>query len=559
MNKSVFISLIGILLCTLSYGQEKTFIYTGNPLVRDIYTADPSAHVWKDGRLYVYPSQDIYPSRGCDLMDKYHVYSTDDMINWIDHGQILEAKEVPWGEPLADNATFMWAPDCAYKNGKYYFYFPHPNKDPWGDNWKTGIAVSDKPASDFVSLDYWMKGLPDYGYIDPCVFVDNDGQAYFYYGGSQKCFGAKLKDSMDEIDGELLEMKGLPSFHEGAWVFRRGDIYYLMYPAGIGSKDGDELRYATSDNPLGPWTHKGQVLKPTGCGTSHGSIVEFKGQWYLFYHNQTLSDNGTLRSICFDKLYFNEDGSIQTVNQTQDTGAPYKNHTFPGTIEAEDYNKGGQPYAYWDNTSTNEGGKYRLNEGVDIKEDRRSQRIYVGNTTDKEYLNYTFEVTEDGIYEIDFLIASASSGESVGFYLEFDQQKTSNPKIYTANYAPIAELPTVTVSEIPLSKGTHVMTFRPQGNLNFDKFIVRNATGLNVPESETFRVYPNPSNGIYQIETEAKALITVTSLNGSLILQEETQGTKHTIDISDKPTGIYILSVKINNQSFQKKLIKKFI
>src|SRR5215469_13132616 len=89
----------------------------GNPFVRDIYTADPSAHVWADGRLYVYPSHDIAPPRGCDLMDKYHVYSTDDMVHWVDHGQILEAKDVPWGHPLANNATFMWAPDCAYKNG----------------------------------------------------------------------------------------------------------------------------------------------------------------------------------------------------------------------------------------------------------------------------------------------------------------------------------------------------------------------------------------------------------------------------------------------------------
>src|SRR5246127_3476887 len=99
-----------------------------NPFVTDMYTADPSAHVWADGRLYVYPSHDVAPPRGCDLMDKYHVYSTDDMVHWKDHGVILQASDVSWGRP---EGGFMWAPDCAYKNGVYYFYFPHPS----GSNW----------------------------------------------------------------------------------------------------------------------------------------------------------------------------------------------------------------------------------------------------------------------------------------------------------------------------------------------------------------------------------------------------------------------------------------
>ena len=121
------------------YGQQ---LYAqGNPFVRHIYTADPSAHVWEDGRLYVYPSHDIDPPRGCDLMDKYHVFSTDDMVTWVDHGQILEAADVSWSQPLADGGKFMWAPDCAYKNGKYYFYFPHPDKDPWNSNWKMDLLL----------------------------------------------------------------------------------------------------------------------------------------------------------------------------------------------------------------------------------------------------------------------------------------------------------------------------------------------------------------------------------------------------------------------------------
>ena len=108
-----------------------------NPFVTNIYTADPSAHVWADGRLYVYPSHDIAPPRGCDLMDQYHVYSTDDMVHWKDHGEILRAANVPWGRP---EGGFMWAPDCAYKNGIYYFYFPHPSGTEWNKTWKIGRA-----------------------------------------------------------------------------------------------------------------------------------------------------------------------------------------------------------------------------------------------------------------------------------------------------------------------------------------------------------------------------------------------------------------------------------
>jgi beta-xylosidase len=286
-----------------------------NPFVRDIYTADPSAHVWADGRLYVYPSHDVAPPRGCDLMDKYHVFSTDDMIHWTDHGQILEAKDVPWGRP---EGGFMWAPDCAYKNGKYYFYFPHPSGTDWNNTWKVGIAVSDKPAGDFKVVGY-IEGIADaFAMIDPCIFVDDDGQAYFYYGGGGRCKVARLKDNMTELAEPLQDVVGLQDFHEAAWMHKRNGVYYLSYADNHreNNKGANRLNYATSDSPLGPWTYRGIYLDPTGCDTSHGSIVEYKGQWYAFYHNSVLSGQGNLRSICVDKLYYNEDGTIQKVVQT---------------------------------------------------------------------------------------------------------------------------------------------------------------------------------------------------------------------------------------------------
>lgn len=288
-----------------------------NPFITNMYTADPSAHVWQDGRLYVYPSHDIAPPRGCDLMDQYHVYSTDDMVNWVDHGEILRASQVKWGRP---EGGFMWAPDCAYKNGTYYFYFPHPSGSEWNKTWKIGVATSKHPAKDFESKGY-IEGLESM--IDPCVFVDDDGQAYFYYGGGGKCEGGKLKDNMMEIDGQMKPMEGLVDFHEATWVHKRNGVYYLSYSDNHDEKNDKEgvkgdnrMRYATSNNPLGPWKYQGFYMEPTDSYTNHGSIVEYKGNWYAFYHNSALSNHDWLRSICVDRLYYNNDGTIKIVKQT---------------------------------------------------------------------------------------------------------------------------------------------------------------------------------------------------------------------------------------------------
>ena len=139
------------------------------PVGESLYTADPSAHVWADGRLYVYASHDIAPPRGCDLMDRYHVFSTDDMVHWTDHGEILNSSQVPWGRK---EGGFMWAPDCAYKNGTYYFYFPHPSETNWDNSWKIGVATSCRPAEGFEVKGY-IEGMDPL--IDPCVFVDDNG------------------------------------------------------------------------------------------------------------------------------------------------------------------------------------------------------------------------------------------------------------------------------------------------------------------------------------------------------------------------------------------------
>jgi len=287
------------------------FCFAKNPIITDMYTADPSAHVWADGRLYVYPSHDIAPPRGCDLMDQYHVYSTSDMVHWKDHGEILRASQVPWGRK---EGGFMWAPDCAFKNGTYYFYFPHPSESKWDKSWKIGVATSKSPASGFTVQGY-IKNIDPM--IDPCVFVDTDGQAYFYHGGGGTCKGGKLKDNMMDVDGEMKKMIGLQDFHEATWVHKYKGLYYLSYSDNY-DQDGKHNRmcYATSTNPLGPWTYRGIYMDPTDSYTNHGSIVEFKGKWYSFYHTSELSHEDWLRSVCVDRLYYNADGTIKMVKQT---------------------------------------------------------------------------------------------------------------------------------------------------------------------------------------------------------------------------------------------------
>jgi hypothetical protein len=299
--------------------------FGGNPFITSIYTADPAAHVWSDGRLYVYPSHDIDPPLGSNLMDRYHVFSTTDMVNWRDEGEVLRASEIAWSGPPGG---FMWAPDCAYANGKYYFYFPHPS-DPSGTNWnytwKIGVATSLSPCRDFTPLTNYIQGVGGFAMIDPDPFIDTDGQAYLFYGGGGNCAVAKLNPDMISINGVSQAVTNLNDFHEGTWVFKRNNLYYLTYADN--NPNDNQLEYATATNVMGPWTSQGVYLYSTGCSTSQGSAVEYHGQWYQFYHNQAISGNGSLRSICVDVLNFDTNGNILPVVQT--TNGPPANGPAP--------------------------------------------------------------------------------------------------------------------------------------------------------------------------------------------------------------------------------------
>jgi hypothetical protein len=288
-----------------------------NPIIRDQFSADPTARVF-EGKIYLYPSHDILAVEGKGrigwfCMEDYHVFSSSNLTDWTDYGVIVSQDKIPW---VNSKGYSMWAPDCIYRNGKYYFYFPAPVKDTsYGRGFSIGVAISDKPYGPFIPQPKPIKGLPG---IDPNILIDKDGQPYIYWAGRGGLTGAKLKDNMLELASEPKAIEGLPKgFKEGPFMFERKGIYYFTFPFVIDSNES--LVYCMGNNPLGPFKYAGLIMDkwPDGCWTNQPSILEYKGQWYLFYHHNDLSPHfDKNRSVRVDSLFFNEDGTIKKVIPT---------------------------------------------------------------------------------------------------------------------------------------------------------------------------------------------------------------------------------------------------
>jgi hypothetical protein len=318
------------------------------PLVEHLYTADPSAHVF-DGRIYIYPSHDIdagipFNDNGDHFgMEDYHVFSMDAPGGKVtDHGVALHVRDVPWAERQ------MWAPDAARRNGRYYFYFPAKRKD---GIFQIGVAIGDTPAGPFKPEPTAIKGSYS---IDPAVFEDSDGSFFMYFGGiwggqlqkyRKNVYGAanelprdmepalgpivaRLTEDMkqfaetpreitiqDETGKPLLAGDNERRFFEASWMHKHQGKYYFSYSTG----DTHFICYATGDSPYGPFVYRGKILTPVLGWTTHHSICEFKGKWYLFYHDSILSGGVThLRSIKMTPLAHNSDGTIRTINPYRD-------------------------------------------------------------------------------------------------------------------------------------------------------------------------------------------------------------------------------------------------
>jgi hypothetical protein len=313
-------------------------------LVDHIYTADPAVHLF-EGKLYIYPSHDvesgILENDNGDHFDMrdYHVFSMESIDGAVvDHGVVLDVKDIPWA------GRQLWDCDVAFKDGKYYMYFPLKDQT---DIFRIGVAVSNRPEGPFVPMDSPMKGSYS---IDPCAFRDDDGSYYIYFGGlwggqlqryrhnkaiecgcepadDQPALPSrvvKLSDSMLEFGEEPRELHIVDEngdllkagdhdrrFFEASWMHKYEGKYYFSYSTG----NTHRLCYAVGDSPYGPFTYKGVILTPVVGWTTHHSIVEFKGKWYLFHHDCVPSGGKTwLRSLKVVELEYREDGTIQTID-----------------------------------------------------------------------------------------------------------------------------------------------------------------------------------------------------------------------------------------------------
>lgn len=316
------------------------------PLVRHMFTADPSAHVFDD-KIYIYPSHDI-PHEDEDndngdeyQMRDYHVLSMDDLDSQCkDNGLALSEDDVPWV------SSQMWAPDAAYVDGRYHLFFPARDKD---GIFRLGVASSDKPVGPFTPEPDYIQGSYS---IDPCSFVDDDGSVYVYYGGlwggqlekwrtgkfdpdepfspekypdgdalgpmfakmnkDMKSFATEpvMIKILDENGKPLLEKDEDRRYFEAPWVHKYNGKYYLSYSTGT----THYIVYATSDKPEGPYTYGGRIMEPVLGWTTHHSIMEYHGKWYIFYHDCEMSGGiNHRRCVKYTELKYNEDGSIQTI------------------------------------------------------------------------------------------------------------------------------------------------------------------------------------------------------------------------------------------------------
>lgn len=281
-------------------------------------TADPSAHVWADGRLYLYTSHD----EECQLdfhMKDWHAFSSTDLVNWTAHGPVLAIKDLKWADDYA------WAPDAAYKNGKYYLVFPagtgiKDREDPKrSTKWMgIGIAESDSPTGPFKDMiggPLWRKPYAN----DPALFIDDDGKSYLYFHGSGADYQVvELADDLRGLKGgfQKMDMGGYEPKMEGPWVFKRQGLYYFTMP-----ENNRALSHYTARSPKGPWTYRGVFMEPEN-GNNHHSIVQYQGQWLLFYHRWLDTPGAACakkqRHVAAEYLQFNEDGSIRKLERTRE-------------------------------------------------------------------------------------------------------------------------------------------------------------------------------------------------------------------------------------------------
>ncbi|WP_437760819.1 glycoside hydrolase family 43 protein [Sorangium sp. So ce1389] len=366
-----------LLIAALLLGSTTVFpseSMADNPIVQTIYTADPAPMV-HDGTLYLYTTHDEDSASTFFGMNEWRVYSSTDMVNWTDRGSPLRYKDFSWAK------TDAWAGQVAHRNGKFYFYVPTSSRTL--NRMTIGVAVSDSPVGPFEDALGKPLITANCGDIDPTVFIDDDGQAYLYWGNPNLCY-VKLNEDMISYQGEVVRVPMTAEsfgqrtgsterptlYEEGPWLYKRNGMYYLAYPAG---GIPEYIAYSTSSSPTGPWTYRG-VIMPTegGSFTNHPGIIDYKDKSYFFYHNGALpGGDGYHRSVAVEEFTYNADGTIPTITMTEagppgvGTLDPYvmteaETIAWESGVETEACSEGGI------NVTSIEDGDYIKVKGVDF-------------------------------------------------------------------------------------------------------------------------------------------------------------------------------------------------
>jgi len=393
-RKTIRYSIFSILQITVCF----SVLFADNPIITQRYTADPNAFVFED-RVYAICSSDEDNVDGYNLLN-YTLISSDDMVNWTDHNLVFKVKSVTtW-------AGQAYAPTAIWRDGKVYLFFPDGAS-------AIGVAVADRPEGPYK--DHLGKALIDRNtpnctmewLFDPCIFVDSTAQgkqAYLVFGGG-KPYGTNLRiikvnDDMKSVTGTPLTLDAKDTF-EGPFLHRYKNWYYLSYP----TSNGSNIDYLMSDDPMSGWTYKGTILdNPTLDGkninqnnNSHESMIEYKGGWYMFYHDRRISNATYKRNVCVDTLAYNSDGTIKKVKVTSEGPAQLKPFNPFDTVQAE---------TMWkqqgiETEFCNEGG------------------VMVTGVSDGDYTSLKgVDFGNDGATDFEVRAASASSGGTVEVHLD---------------------------------------------------------------------------------------------------------------------------------------------
>ena len=308
--------VVFLLLITSQAMAQLIELPNGNPIIKNKFTADPAAMV-SNGKIYIYTGHDEAPNREQRyVMNDWLVFSSSDMKTWTEHPVPLKVTDFSWAKGDA------WASQTIERNGKFYWYVAVEHGTISGKS--IGVAVADNPIGPFkdakgsaiITNDMTKGASIGWDDIDPSVFIDDNGQAYLFWGNTA-CYYAKLKDNMIELDGEIKQVKLPTKFTEAPWIHKRKGLYYLTYSIDFPEKTA----YATSKSISGPWKFGGLICENAGnSNTNHHAIVDFKGKSYFVYHNGALSPDAASfhRSVCVDELKYNLDGTIQKIVMTSE-------------------------------------------------------------------------------------------------------------------------------------------------------------------------------------------------------------------------------------------------